>query len=176
MPAVFVLARAGLRTRRGSLLGLAIVLALGIGVTIASLEAAARTDRAYQSYLRRSQVGELVVNPGLITDRVAPIIASTPGVSSYVSDSLLTATPDRGEPRTQAAIDGDGTQVRMSVDGRYVGQDRPAVRQGRMIRDGAEAFVNVEMANALGLHVGDMLPVAFWRSGYINPGRDTAKG
>lgn len=169
MPAVFVLAGVGLRRRRVSLLGLAIVLALGTGVTIASLEASARTDRAYQSYLGRSEVGELVVNPSLITDRVAGIIASTPGVSSYVSDSLLTATPDRGEPRTQAAIDGDGTQVRMSADGRYVRQDRPAVRQGRMIRDGAEAFVNVEMANALGLHVGDILPLAFWPNSFNDP-------
>ena len=157
-----MLARAGWRRRRGSLLGLALVVAIGTGVALTALEAAARTENAYPSYLRRAQVGELVVNPSLTTDRVEGIIASTPGVESYVSDSMLTATPDDGAPRTQAEVDHDASQVRVSADGRYAEQDRPVVHHGRMIHDGAEAFVNVEMADALGLHVGDTLPLAFW--------------
>lgn len=51
---------------------------------------------AYPSYLHRAGVGEVVVNPSFNTDRAEGIIASTPGVKSYVSDSLLTATADRG--------------------------------------------------------------------------------
>lgn len=170
MTALLALTRAGIRRRRGPLVGLALVVALGIGTAIASLEAAARTDSAYPKYLRRADVGELVVNPSLITERAEAVIASTPGVRAYTSDSLLTATPDRGEPRTQVDVDSDGTQVRVSTDGRYVQQDRPVVHQGRMIGDGAEAFVNLEMAEALGLHVGDALPLAFWPNSYNSPG------
>ena len=169
MSVALLLARAGLRRRRGSLVALAVVLALGLGVAIASLEAAARTGDAYPSYLRRAEVGELVVNPSFLTDRVEEIIASTPGVRGYVSDSLLTATPDRGEPRTQAEVDASGTQVRLSADGRYVDRDRVVVHEGRMIGQGAEALVNVEMADDLDLHVGDMLPLAFWGNSYNDP-------
>jgi hypothetical protein len=152
----------GLRRSAGSLLGLSVVLTVGIGVALGSLEVAARTEDAYPSYLRRAQVGELVVNPGLVTERTDDLIGSTPGVRDYVSDSILAATPDRGEPRTEAELDSDLTQVRMSSNGRYAGQDRPVIKEGRMIREGAEALVNVEMAKALSIDVGDTLPLAFW--------------
>lgn len=166
MAVLLLLTRASLRRRRGALVGLALALALGLGVAVASLEASVRTDRAYPAYLARSEVAELVVNPSLSTDRAEEIIASTPGVKRYVSDSLLTATADRGEPRAQSEIDLGATQVRLSTDGRYVTQDRPVVTEGRMVNGGAEAFVNVEMAEALGIHVGDTLPLAFWPNAY----------
>jgi hypothetical protein len=79
-----------------------------------------------------------------------------------VSDSLLAATPDEGEPRTQTDLDSDLTQVRVSNDGRYVHQDRPVIREGREIRHGGEALVNVEMAEARSIQVGETLPLAFW--------------
>ena len=158
---MWALARAGLR-RRLPLLGLAVLLALGLGTAVASLEASVRTEEAYPSYLRRSEVGDLVVNPGLITGRAEEIIATTPGVLGYVSDSLLNAVDDRAHPTAQAEADSSATQVLMSTDGRYLSQDRPVVREGRMIRSGPEAFVNVEMAEALGLRVGSVLPLAFY--------------
>ena len=151
-----------LRRSRRSLLGLALVLAIGIGVALASLEAATRTESAYPSYLRRARVGHMVVNPGLNTDRAQQIVASTPGVKSYVSDSIVTATPDDGHPRTQDELDQNVTQVRVSRDGRYVAQDRPVIQEGRMLRAGAEAVVNAEMAKELSISVGDPLPLAFW--------------
>lgn len=165
-----MLARPGIRRHRGALLGISIVLALGLGVAIASWEAATRTEQAYPSYLRGAEVGELVVNPSFNTDRAEEVIAATPGIRSYASDSLLTATPDRGEPRNQADVDRDAAAVRVSADGRYVDQDRPVVHQGRMTRDGAEAFVNVEMAEARGFRVGDTVPLAFWATSYASPG------
>lgn len=168
--AAFVLARAGLRRGLRPLLGLSLVLALGLGVTIASLEAAARTERAYPSYLRRAEVGQLVVNPSLNTARAAEIIASTPGVKGYASDSLLTATSDGGDPTKPADVGSDATQVLLSTDGRYTEQDRPVVHEGRMVRSGAaEVFVNVEMAEALGLDVGETLRLAFWTNIYDIP-------
>ncbi len=164
MSASLELARAVFRRHGRGLLGLAVVLALGIGLALASLEAARRTDSAYPSYLRRAEVGELVVNPNLNPDRGEEIISSTPGVSGYVSDSWLTVTPDEGHPRTQSEVYSIPTQVRVSADGRYTDQDRPAVHEGRMVGSGAEAFVSVETAKALDLKVGDRLPLAFWRS------------
>lgn len=149
---------------------MAAMVALGLGVAIASLEVAARTDHAYPSYLRRARVSELVVNPSFNTTRADEIVRATPGILSVASDALLTATVDDGAPRSRAGVDADGTQVLMSGDGRYVAQDRPAVRDGRMIGRGAEAFVNVEMAEELDLRVGDMLPLAFWGDAYSGAG------
>lgn len=149
---------------------MAAMVALGLGVAIASLEVAARTDHAYPSYLRRARVSELVVNPSFNTTRADEVVRATPGILSVASDALLTATVDDGAPRSRAGADADGTQVLMSGDGRYVAQDRPAVRDGRMIGRGAEAFVNVEMAEALDLRVGDMLPLAFWGGDYSGAG------
>lgn len=164
----FALARAGFRRRR-ALVGLSVALAIGVGVALASLEAAHRTANAYPSYLRRAGVGELVVNPSLNTGRAEEVVAATPGVRDYTSHSLLVATLDRGHPRTQREIDSlqaSATTALVSTDGRFARQDRPAVRQGRMIRSGAEAFVSVETASALGLGVGDALPLAFWTPNY----------
>jgi hypothetical protein len=63
------MARAGFRRHRRALLGLSVVMALGFGVALASLEAATRTRLAYPSYLRQAEVGHMVVNPSVITDR-----------------------------------------------------------------------------------------------------------
>jgi hypothetical protein len=144
---------------------LAVVLAVGVGVGLASVEAARRTERAYPDYLRRAGVGDLVINPSIPTDRADEVIASTPGVLGYTSDSLLTATIDDGAPRTQAEVDGSLIQVRASTDGRYTEQDRPVVHDGRMIEHGDEAFLSRETAALLGVHVGDRLPISFWVTG-----------
>lgn len=163
MGASWVLARAGLRRHRRGLLGLSVVLALGLGVSMASLEAARRTENAYPAYLRRAEVGELAVNPNLLTDRAQEIIATTPGVAGVVSDAWLSATPDDGDPRTLNEVSRDSADVRVSADGRYVDRDRPAIHEGRMVHGGREAFVSVETATSLDLEVGDILPLAFWR-------------
>jgi len=162
--AVVLLARNGLLRHGRSLIGLAVVVALGIGAAIASLGAAWRTDHAYPEYLRRAEVADVVVNPSLLTDHIVEVIASAPGVLDVMSDSLLTATPDDGAPRTYAELTNDGflaLQVRSSADGRYLRGDRPVVHAGRMIRSGPEAFLNLELAGELGLGVGDELPLAF---------------
>lgn len=157
-----MLARNGLRRRVPELVGLALVLALGLGTTMAALATAWRTDRAYPEYLRRAEVGELVVNPSLVTDRVREIVASTPGVVDMASDSLFMATPDDGEPRPRRDLEGNPTQVRASNDGRYTRRDRPVVHRGRTVRGPREAFLNREAAAALGVGVGDEIPIAFW--------------
>jgi hypothetical protein len=167
MHAVAILARSGLRRRWLALIGLSAVVALGIGAAIASLSAAWRTDHAYPEYLRRAEVGDVVVNPSLLTDRIVDVIASAPGVLDVTSDSLLAATPDGGAPRTQSEVDSGSFQVRSSADSRYLRGDRPVVHAGRMIRSGPEAFLGLDAAAELGVGVGDELPMAFWTAKVI---------
>jgi hypothetical protein len=133
------LARDAARRRVGALAGLTLLVAIGLGVALTSFEIAARTDRAYDRYLRRANVAELVVNPSLSSDRAAEIIASTPGVESFATDDLMVATFDEGTPRTQSVVDSGTVQLRASTDGRYISQDRPVVHEGRMLRSGRSA-------------------------------------
>lgn len=170
MRAATVLARSVAQRQRASLVGLAALLSLGLGVALAAPAVAARTDRAYDHYLRRAEIGDVVVNPGLSTERAAEIIAATPGVRSVTSDDVLTATLDSGAARTQAEVDSTYVQLRVSSDGRYIVADRPAILEGRMLHDGAEAIVSREAAEDYDLVVGDRLPIAFWRPSYNTPG------
>ena len=174
--AIVAVARAGVRPRLVALAGLALLVAIGVGVSLGAYEAATRTERAYPTYLREADVSELVVNPSLSTDRAEELIASTPGVLDYRTDDLLAATFDDGEPRTQSEVDSVLTQVRMSSDGRYADQDRPVVHEGRMLRPGRrEAFLSREAAEAFGVSVGGELPIAFWRNSYNTPGIGAAQ-
>ncbi|MBM7785159.1 FtsX-like permease family protein [Tenggerimyces flavus] len=161
MPAVLLLARISARGRLAALGGLALLVALGLGTATAALTASWRTEHAYETYLRDAEVSELVVNPSVITDRIASAIPATPGVVDVTTDTLLAATVDTGAPRTPRDLR-HPVQVRYSPDGRYVSMDRPVVHEGRMIRGGAEAFVNLELAEAMDLRLGDTLPLAFW--------------
>ena len=150
-------------------MAVALVIALGFGATLAAFGAAWQTEHAYPEYLRDADVGDVVVNLSLPTDLIAEVIAGTPGIARLASDSLFLATADDGAPRRRGLVHSTTMQVRSSVDGRYVDVDRPVVHEGRMVQSGAEAFVSVETAEALGLEVGDDLPLAFWPSTYSTP-------
>ncbi|MEJ7765439.1 MAG: FtsX-like permease family protein [Acidimicrobiales bacterium] len=163
MGAVVLLLRSGARQRAAELIVLAVVVAVGAGTAIAALSLAWHTDHAYPEYLGRAEVGELVVNPSIVTDRVREIIVSSPGVVNAASDTLFSATPDDGRPRSGKEIQGNPVQVRSSPDGRYSRRDRPAVHQGRTLGGAGEAFLNREAAALLGVAVGDEIPVAFWQ-------------
>ncbi|TML88746.1 MAG: FtsX-like permease family protein [Actinobacteria bacterium] len=166
MGVAVALAREGFRRRRAALAVIALVLAGGVGAALTSLEVAERTRHAYPDYLHRAAVGELVVNPSLVTEKTEALIRSVPGVVRVRSDSLLNASAGKGTS--------DFGQVRASHDGRYVDQDRPAVDSGRMIKSGQEAFVSRGAAAALGVTVGDTLPVSFYEESFAGPDAPTA--
>jgi hypothetical protein len=163
MGLVVVLARHGVRQDRWAILAIAVSLAAGLGAGFTSLEIAERTERAYPRYREDADVAQLVVNPSLTTDETADLLRSIDGVESVTSDALLTALPD---VRAVGGSLGDVSnllQVRVSSEGRYVTQDRPVVHEGRMIRDGREAFISADTAASLGLAVGDEVPLlVFW--------------
>ena len=175
MVVAWTLARAGFRQRFRGFVGLAVVLAVGIGVSLAAFEVAARTENAFPSYLAEANVGDLVVNPGLSDARAAELITTAPGVTGYSTDDFLVAGIDPGRPVTQAELDSVGVQVRMSSDGRYVKQDRPVVQEGRMLRDGAEVFLNRHAADELGIEVGTEITLAFFRQSFNTPGLSPAR-
>jgi FtsX-like permease family len=171
MLVALALAGRDLRRPRGWLLGIALVLAVGLGVSVSALEAANRTEHAYPDYLQRENVGDLVVNPGLATTDAARILESTPGVLGLTSDSLLTAAP-----HGSAGSGDDASEVRVSNDGRYLTQDRPVVHEGRMISDGNEAFIDETVARRSNLHVGDELPLDFFTPSFSDPTTDEGSG
>lgn len=175
MTVAWTLARAGLRHRLRGLVGLAVVLAIGMGVSLAAFEVATRTENGFASYLAQANVGELVVNPSLSDARATELITTTPGVTGFATDDFLLAGIDAGRPLTQAEIDSTGVQVRMSSDVRYVEQDRPVVHEGRMLRDGAEVFLNRHAADELGLEVGAEITLAFFRPSFNTPGVNPAR-
>lgn len=165
MGVVLALAREGVRRQWAELVAVAIVVALGVGAGLTSVEVADRTQHAYPDYLDQAAVGELVVNPSLVTEQTEALIRSVPGVVRVRSDSLLYAgvgDSDSNDEQVMAdAVEHYFLQVRVSHDGRYVDQDRPTVESGRMIRSGREAFLSRGAAAALGVAVGDTVPVAF---------------
>lgn len=171
-----MLARTGIRHGRRSLAAFAAVLAVGMAVSLAALEVAARTKNAYPSYLDDADVADLVVNPSLGDARAGELITTTPGVTASTTDDFLIAGLDQDRPVTQAEIDSTtGFQVRMSTDGRYVKQDRPVVEEGRMLGDGPEAFLNRHAADELGLEVGAEITLAFFRPSFNTPGVNPAR-
>jgi ABC-type lipoprotein release transport system permease subunit len=164
MGVALVLARYGARRRMAALLAIAVVVALGLGTGLASLEIADRTEGTYAEYRQDAEVAELVVNPSMTTDQTAALLREIDGVESVTSDALLTALPDvRAIDRPLDDVS-NFLQVRVSTDGRYTIQDRPVVHEGRMIRDGPEAFISADTARSLGLSVGDRVPLLFFSS------------
>ena len=159
------LIRRHLRQRRLALVPVGLVVALGATAALAAAGAADRTAGAYDRYLDRADVGDVVVNPSLATRQIDEVIRDLPGVRSVTSDAFLFAGIDRsgGEPRTAQELDDMPLQqVRGSTDGRYVAMDRPAMDAGRLPTGRDEVLVSKELAEAEGVGVGDTLPVSFW--------------
>ena len=160
MGATMLLGRSAMRGRLRSHIALIALLTVGIGTAIASFTAAWRTGHAYTDYLRRAKVGELVVNPLLITDHLLDVVRTTPGVESMSMSTLLNIETDDFDPAKQAEF-GDYTQVLGSADGRYIDVDRPTIIEGRMLAAANEIFVNRAAAKDYDLHVGDEISVTF---------------
>jgi putative ABC transport system permease protein len=160
------LIRHQLRRRWAAVVALAIMVALGAGGAFVALGAAQRTTDAFSDYVDSAGVGDLVVNPSLSTTAGDALIRHLPGVRAVTRDVLLDATIDDGHARTRLELDNGGpvVQVRGSSDGRYTTMDRPAYAEGRPARRADEAIVTKDLARALDIHVGDVVPVAMWDS------------
>jgi len=156
-----------LRRRWPGMVPLLLIVATGTAGASIALSTADRTAGAYDEYLRRAGVGDVVINPSVSTREVDEVIRTLPGVERVTSDTVFIASLDDGAPRTRreganAAFQGF---VHGSTDGRYRDMDRPVVRSGRMPAARNEAVVSVDMARSQGLGIGDRVPLSFWQPG-----------
>src|SRR4051794_28487433 len=79
------------RADRWSLVGLGVVLAVGLGTSLGFLNAAWRTHSAYDDYVERARVADLVINPSVDTTDMDRAIRRFDGVESVHRDALLQA-------------------------------------------------------------------------------------
>ena len=103
--APLAVARSEARRRGRSLVGLALLVAIGAGTTLAALGAAVRTRDAFPHYLDRADVADLIVNPSLLTTDVDAALRSLPHVRGASSSALLLAgiDDDPGPPPAERA-------------------------------------------------------------------------
>ena len=143
--------------------------------TFAGIGDGTRTASAYSRYLARAHVGDLAINPSLVSRDIDRVTRTLPGVTSVTSSVLLDATVDEGTPRTHAVheADPDPVEVDGSLDGRFTTMDRPALVRGRMPTGPNEALVNVEQAADSGWHLGTVIPLALWSRGDVIDAPDT---
>ena len=151
------------------MLPLLLVVLVGTTGTMLALGSAQRTSEAFDRYLERANVGDVVVNPSVSSTEVDSIIRSLPGITAVTTESLFMVSHDEGEPRPQASVDDGGivsgaaAGVFGSHDGRYSDMDRPIVQAGRLPTGPSEAALSATAAEAEGLAIGDVVPLAFWR-------------
>lgn len=170
---------------------LALLTAIGSTGAMVALAASQRTASAYDDYLRRADVADVIINPGFHTVEIERAIHTLPGVEQVATDYLFTVTIDGGAPRTRYEIDkpveissyalvaGDSpgswefaeeipddlaTIVNFfgSPDGGHSAMSRPVVVEGRLATGEHEVMLNVAAAQRTGIGVGDTIPLAFW--------------
>jgi len=130
-----------LRTHRRSALGLALVIALAGGLSLATLGGARRTASAFSRFLVAADASDLTVGLAPLGDDVTPpdIIARTdplleaaaalPGVertSTYHGLNSMYLAAEGGQ------VQPDSPEVIGSLDGRYTATDRLTLLRGRL--------------------------------------------
>src|SRR5688572_11516906 len=132
------------RRQRWALLALAAVVALGLGASLASFAAAYRTDHAWDQYVERAAVTDLVVNPVIPTQEFEDRLRQVPHVREMWTQDLLAAGvwTESGPITTLEANNSDDTGEGIgSVDGRYDEADRLMIDSGRAPTGEREVFV-----------------------------------
>ena len=125
-----------------------------------------RRPTAYRRYLERANVGDVVLNPSVKTTEVDAVIRDLPGVVEVTTDTFFTVTDDDGRPRKLSEFDDAGVGPHVRLPRRPLHGDGPARRRGRTAADrcSSEVGVNQATADAEGLAIGDVVPLAFWPS------------
>ena len=155
------LIRRRMRARWPSTLALAALVALSSLIAFLAIGTAQRTRDAYPSFLTQSRVGDLVINPSLVSTDIDRAIRDLPGVEAVATDGLLLATSIEPSLPDDVVGAADFAEIRGSTDGRYDAMDRPAISAGRLPTGQSEAFVSESVAKAGDLHLGDTLRLGF---------------
>jgi hypothetical protein len=155
------LARADLRRRWVQVVALAVLGGLAVGVSLAFLAGARRTDSAYERHLDASNASHVEINPGQYTPESDAAIRSLPGaedISMWVALTLV-RVDDNGEP-----VPTGEDPLTFTTDGRFYDTDQPVVTAGRLPDPERpnEAAISELAADTSGLSVGDHIDYAWY--------------
>ncbi|MEY2459930.1 MAG: putative transport system permease protein [Acidimicrobiaceae bacterium] len=172
--------RATFRRRWGGYLVIALLIGSTGGLAIGAVAAGRRTQSAFPAFLASTNPSELLAqfSPSGNGYDAAVIdgVAHLPLVRHAESFAVLTAgvlNPD-GTARTGPTR----IPVAGSVDGGLFDQDRFTVTDGRMANPerADEVMASQLAADTLGLHVGQIIPIAVLRSDSASPGTGPVTG
>jgi FtsX-like permease family len=169
--------RATFRRRWGGYLAIVLLIGLVGGLAMGSVAAARRTESAFPVFYASTDPSDLLGVTGILN----PTIGSDSGYNAALVRSIA-HLPHVTQVESQAGIDflplqRDGSPLNApnfaapaagngygSVDGMYFDQDKVTVTEGRMADPDRpnELMLSAEGASALGVHVGDVLPVGIY--------------
>lgn len=159
----------GWKRQRASYLVIVILVGLAGGVALGSLAGARRTASSFSTFLAASNPSDLMIDPAGSGPGGGPpnaahlvnAVRAYPEVKHVESyEGLDASLVNAGAPEARS-LNGNVVLVG-SVDGLLFNQDRFAVTSGRMAdpKRADEVMVTQSAAAAMGLHLGQTIPVA----------------
>jgi hypothetical protein len=168
------------RRLRASYFVLVVLIGLVGGVALGSLAAARRTDSSFSTFLAASNPSDLMIVPaggqGIsqphLAQRLVDAVRRYPEVKGVEAYEGLPASLVKAGRVDERSLNSNVVLVG-SVDGLLFNQDRFAVTSGRRANPARadEVMVTQNAAAALGLHLGETLPVALTPSSPGGAGR-----
>ena len=171
----------GWRRQRAGYLVLVLLIGLAGGIALGSIAAARRTASSYSTFLAATNPSDLMIEPAggsgppqaHLAQRLTDAVRKYPQVTRVESYEALPASivkHGKVDPSTLANV-----ILVSSVDGLLFDQDRLTVTSGRMADPARadEVMVTETAAAALGLHLGQTIPVSIDTSSNASsaPGR-----
>ena len=170
--------RTQFRRRRGGYLALVLLIGLMGGVAMAAVAGARRTQSSFPVYLASTNPSDLqlftefdpITNVGY-SPKLDHAIARIPGVRRAVDFIGFDGTEQVLGGTKGGGLSGQAPpSVEGSLNGAYLTQDRVNLIAGRMAhpaRDN-EFVMTAGGAGQLGLHIGSVLPMAFFTDAQVN--------
>src|SRR6476620_8300086 len=154
MAALALLSRSIWRHRVRSLVALAVVGGIGLGIVMTAVAAARRADGAYTRLREATLAPDVFAGGDLADDQIAQL-ADAPEVAGLARFGYTPVAPKASAGQTPGFVSSDADFLSEVY--------RPQVRAGRLPRRGAvdEGVVNEAMADAAGYEPGDRVPLVY---------------
>lgn len=187
--------RATFRRRWGGYLSIVLLVGLVGGLAMGSIAAARRTQSSFPTYLASTNPSDLNLptagwqpgspNSAGVDPSIPRMLARLPHVRRVENEYNINAQPlgknglpvhppPKASSLGISVLNNDG-----SIDGEFSDQDRLTAVDGRLAdpRRTNEIMVSAIVAQALGLHVGDVVPIGFYTNVQTTlPGYGTGSG